>query len=154
MDASEYANLETLTVEQLEDLIDRAQTILATRQRATADVFNFTFDETNDPRKGVPYVARLVWNETEKKIDREFVDLQKSYGRKSVTISGEYTARVGEIIEQRVGGSWNNDYRDWYVVTDAGELERVTGHDDSRGKMRVEKYLRRQITLTELIGEA
>lgn len=80
--------------------------------------------------------------------------MQKSYGRKSVTISGEYTARAGDIIEMRVGGSWNNDYRDWYVVTDAGELKIVTGISDSRGKMRVEKYLRHQITLSELLGEA
>lgn len=148
-----FENLDTLTEEQLAELIERAQTVLAVKRQATALTFTFTFQATNDPRKGTPYVAKLVWSEEEKKIDREFFVMSKNWGRKEVTISGEYTTKVGDIIEKRTGGSWKNDYRDWYVVTDAGELKHVANIGDSRGKLRVEKYLRRQITLSELVAE-
>ncbi len=145
--------LETLTVEQLEELIERAGTVLAARRHETVLTFTFPFEKTADPRKGTPYVARLIWNVAEKKIDREFFDMSKTYGRSAVTVSGEFNAAVGDVIEQRVGGSWKNDYRDWYVVTESGELKHVTNVSDSRGKLRVEKYLRRQITLSELTGQ-
>jgi len=95
-------------------------------------------------------VAKLIINEG--KIDRNFFELSKQYGKRSVTVSGQYKAKVGEIIEQREGGSWKNDYRYWYLVTEDGKLEKVADIDNSSRKSLVEKYLRNEIKSSDLLG--
>ncbi|WPX08138.1 hypothetical protein [Caldicellulosiruptor danielii] len=96
-------------------------------------------------------LQKLVWNG--EKIEREFFDLQKTYGRKNVLVHGKYKAREGDIIEIRTGGSWKNDYRSWYVVHD-GQLVKVADIDSAKEKLVVEKYLKGDLSLEELLSQA
>lgn len=148
-------NLNSMTIEALEELKTAIEEEI--RRRRTADAannpeFDFNFEATSDPRKGTPYVARLSWDPIAKKIDREFFDMKRTWGKKEVTVFGNYKAKAGEIIEIRTGGSWNNDYRDWYLVTSEGALKRVASIDNSAKKAKVERYLRGdEISIKELL---
>ncbi len=120
------------------------------RRKEDKGVYRFYFEHSNDPRKGVPYAARLVMKDG--KLEREFFDLDKDYGKKIVTVSGDFEAKEGEIIEQRVGGSWKNDYRYLYLVKN-GELVRVGDSTYSPDIVKVKKYLKGEITANQLVGE-
>jgi len=110
--------------------------------------YEFCFNATNDPRKGIPYVARLFWEKD--KLEREFFPLEKTWGKKSVTVVGKYKVKEGEVIEVRTGGSWKNDYRDWFVIYQ-GEKIHVADISDSKAKAKVAQYLRGEISLEQLI---
>jgi len=140
--------LEKLTPNELEDLIRLAQEVLAEKRRAEK-TFEFEFEATNDPRKGVPYVARLFVKDG--KIQREFFNLDKVYGKKEVTVSGKYRAKPGDIIEIRWGGSWKNDYRAWFLIDEDGKERRVADVSESRKKALVKKYLEGKISMEELL---
>ena len=94
-------------------------------------------------------MARLYWDG---KLQRSFYDLNRQWGKKEVTVSGAYKAKAGDIIEQRSGGSWKNDYRTWYLVTSDGEQIAVADINDSEQKMRVTEYLQGKISAAELIN--
>ena len=113
-------NLKEMTIQELEELIAEASKVLAEKKRSESEEFEFQFSATNDPRKGVPYVARLYWEDG--KLQREFFDLHKEWGKKEVTVSGTYKAKTGDIIEIRTGGSWKNDCRSWSLGTEEGEI--------------------------------
>lgn len=114
--------------------------------------YSFDFEASNnDTRKGIPYVARLVWNAETGKIDREFFEMSRQYGKRDVTVSGSFSAKENEIIEQRRGGSWNNDYRYWYLVQN-GKLVKVADIDNSRQKATVEQYLKGKISAEALVA--
>lgn len=142
-------NLKNMSVEELESLIQKAGEILAEKKRENAGEFEFEFSATNDPRKGKPYVARLYWGG--EKVERDFFNLHRQWGKKELTVSGKYTARAGDIIEKRIGGSWKNDYRSWYFITETGEEVKVAGIDNSVAKAIVTQYLRHEITAKELL---
>ena len=142
-------DLEKLSNEELEQLIAEAKRILAERARAAEPVYRFEFEATNDPRKGTPYVARLRIGPNGK-IEREFYDLDRQYGRREVTVSGTYEAREGDVIEIRNGGSWSRDYRSWYLVHD-GQLHEVASIHSSKDKARVVAYMRGEIPLEDLL---
>ena len=101
--------------------------------------YTFEFEETSDPRKAKPYVARL--SAKDGNLDRDFFDFDLTYGRKEVTVYGEYTVCPGDIIEIQTGGSWNNKYRHWHICLAGGELKELGHYQDSRLKMRILKYL-------------
>ena len=143
--------LKNMTIQELEELISEANRILTEKKRYESNEFKFEFSATNDPRKGMPYVARLYSEDG--KLQMEFFDLHKEWGKKEVTVSGTYTAKAGDIIEIRSGGSWKNDYRAWYLVTEGGELVIVADINDSEQKMRVTEYLQGKIKAEELINE-
>ena len=142
-------NLKNMTIEELKELISEANKVLAEKKRYESREFEFEFSATNDPRKGMPYVARLYWDG---KLQREFFDLHKEWGKKEVTVSGTYKAKTGDIIEIRTGGSWKNDYRSWYLVTEEGELVIVADIDSSKDKVKVTEYLQGKISAEELIN--
>ena len=142
--------LKEMTIRELEELISEANKVLAEKKRSETEEFEFEFSATSDPRKGTPYVARLYWDG---KLQRSFFDLSRQWGKKEVTVSGTYKARVGDIIEQRSGGSWKNDYRAWYLVTEDGKQVMVADIDNSEEKARVTEYLRGKITAKELINK-
>jgi hypothetical protein len=144
-------NLKNMTIQELEELISEANRILTEKKRYESNEFKFEFSATNDPRKGMPYVARLYWEDG--KLQREFFDLHKEWGKKEVTVSGTYTAKAGDIIEIRSGGSWKNDYRAWYLVTEEGEQITVADIDNSKDKARVTEYLQNKISAAELLNE-
>ena len=141
--------LKEMTIQELEELIAEAGKVLAEKKRSTSKEFEFEFSATGDPRKGKPYVARLYWEDGE--LQRSFYDLNRLWGKKEVTVSGTYKAKTGDIIEIRTGGSWKNDYRSWYLVTENGEQVLVADIDSSEQKMRVTEYLQGKITAKELI---
>ena len=115
-----------------------------------AEEFTFQFDHSNDPRKGTPYVAKITGIDDENKFQREFYDLERTYGKKTVLVEGEYTAKNGDIIEQRHGGSWKNDYRYLYLIHEGKEVE--IGHiTDARTKSNVRKYLLGKLEATNLL---
>ncbi len=140
--------LKEMTIRELEELIAEAGKVLAEKKRSESKEFQFEFSATSDPRKGTPYVARLYWDG---KLQRSFFDLSRQWGKKEVTVSGTYKARVGDIIEQRSGGSWKNDYRAWYLVTEGGEQIKVADIDNSKEKERVTEYLQGKISAEELL---
>lgn len=141
-------NLKNLSNEELQELFDSIKKELEERKPKTE--FTFNFEATNDPRKGIPYVARLFVDDNGK-LQRQFFNMSKNYGKKEVTISGKYTAKTGDIIEIRTGGSWKNDYRAWYYISENGEQLHVADIDNSQKKAKVEKYLRGEITAKELL---
>ncbi len=144
-------NLKEMTIQELEELIAEASKVLAEKKRDESKEFEFEFSATNDPRKGIPYVARLYWQDG--KLQRDFYELNRQWGKKVVTVSGTYKARVGDIIEQRSGGSWKNDYRAWFLVTENGEQVLVADIDSSRDKTKVTEYLQGKISAAELLNE-
>jgi hypothetical protein len=110
--------------------------------------YEFYYEATMDPRKGYPYVARLVWKDG--KLEREFYKLKREYGKKTVTVWGHFTAEDGDVIEMREGASWKNDYRYWYLVH-GGKMYLLTDTDNSRRKRHVIDYLSGEITLEEML---
>jgi hypothetical protein len=143
--------LKNMTIQELEKLISEANRILTEKKRYESKEFEFEFSATSDPRKGKPYVARLYWEDG--KLQRSFYDLNRQWGRHEITVSGTYTAKAGDIIEIRSGGSWKNDYRAWYLVTADGEQITVADIDNSKDKAKVTEYLQGKIKAEELINE-
>lgn len=143
--------LKEMTIQELEELISEANKVLAEKKRSISEEFEFEFSATCDPRKGKPYVARLYWQDG--KLQRDFYDMSRQWGKKEVTVSGTYKAKTGDIIEIRTGGSWKNDYRAWYLVAKDGEQIEVADIDNSRDKARVTGYLQGKISAEELINK-
>lgn len=141
--------LKEMTIQELEELIAEAGKVLAEKKRSESEEFEFEFSATSDPRKGKPFVARLYWEDG--KLQRAFFDLSRQWGKREITVSGTYKARVGDIIEQRSGGSWKNDYRAWYLVTEDGKQVRVADIDSSIDKAKVTEYLQGKISAAELL---
>lgn len=142
--------LKNMTIQELEELIAEANKVLAEKKRYESQEFEFEFSATSDPRKGKPYVARLYWDG---KLQRDFYDLSRQWGKHEITVSGTYTAKAGDIIEIRSGGSWKNDYRAWYLITEDGEQITVADIDNSKEKAKVIEYLQNKISAEELINE-
>ena len=143
--------LKNMTIQELEELISEANKVLAEKKRSESKEFEFEFSATCDPRKGKPYVARLYWQDG--KLQRDFYDLNRQWGKNVVTVSGTYKAKAGDIIEQRSGGSWKNDYRAWYLVTEDGEQVVVADIDSSKDKAKVTEYLQGKISAAELLNK-
>ena len=141
--------LKSIPIEQLESLRTIINSLIEEKIEKNKNEYEFEFNATNDPRKGVPFVARLVWEN--RKLDRKFYDLEKTYGKNEVTVFGKYKAKDGDIIEIRKGGSWNNDYRYWYIVQ-GGKLIFVAHIDNTKDKADVIRYLKGEITADELLN--
>jgi len=114
-----------------------------------AKSYTFDFNVTLDPRQhGAPYVAKLVWKDN--KLNREFYNLKRQYGKKMVTVWGKFEAMDGDVIEMREGSSWKNDYRNWYVVL-GGKLYFLAEVTDSERKAVVIDYLSGDLALDEML---
>jgi hypothetical protein len=121
-----------------------------TEEKKEVKEFEFAFSKTNEPDKGIPYVAKLKI--VEGKITREFFNLERIWGHRCVTVTGTFKARVGDVVEQRHGGSRKYDYRYWFIVSPSGELVKVAADWDSADKACVIKYLRGEISLSDLLN--
>lgn len=143
-------NLKEMTKEELVNLKKEIEKEIMSRNENKKE-YTFDFEATNDPRKGTPYVAKLVWNPEEGKINRVFCNnMNRTYGKKEVTISGKYTAKEGEVVEIRTGGSWKNDYRAWYLIYNGKEIS-FADIDDSKKKAEVTDYLKGNINFDEFV---
>ena len=142
-------DLTRMSEEELKEVMKMIKEELERREKANAEEFKFYFEASADTRKRKnPYVARLYLQDG--KIEREFKELERTYGKKEVTVSGYYTARAGDIIEKRHGGSWKNEYRYWYLVLPDGKEVEVADTDSSRQKQKVISYLKGEISAEEL----
>ena len=141
--------LKEMEIEDLEELAQKIREEIEKRKRERKKEFEFYFEASADTRKRKnPYVARIyIKNGT---IEREFKELERTYGKKEVTVYGHYTAKVGDVIEKREGGSWKNEYRYWYLILEDGSEKKVASIDDAKEKQRVIEYLKGQITMEEL----
>jgi hypothetical protein len=143
-------DIKNMSLEQLKKLQKEINEQISVKENSK-DEFSFKFDfEQLDTRKGIPYAAKLYIDE-KGKINRDFFHLEKIYGKNSVNVTGEFKACVGDIIEQREGGSWKNDYRYWYLVTENGQLVKVADIASSIEKTLVQKYMLHEISSFELI---
>ncbi len=79
--------------------------------------------------------------------------MNRQWGKHEITVSGTYTAKAGDIIEIRSGGSWKNDYRSWYLITADGKQVMVANIDNSKDKAKVTEYLQGKISAAELLNE-
>lgn len=139
--------LEELSEEDLEKVLSFIEKLKA--QRSSEEV-EFYFEATNDPRKGIPFVAKIVGVNEKGQLDRSFVNLDRSYGKKSVTVSGTVKVKEGEIIEVRTGGSWKNDYRSFFILHN-GEFYPIADISSSKNIAKIKRYLKNEISLQELI---
>ena len=142
------AMLEEMKVDELEELKRMVEEEIRRRKEVEKKEFEFEF-KCVAKRKRHPYVARLEWNDG--KLERKFFDMLREYDSKNVTVSGKYTAKAGDIIEKREGGSWKNEYRYWYLITESGNEVMVADYDSSKEKERVIRYLMGEISAKELL---
>ena len=142
-------DLTQLSNTELEALRDACTAELKARKPKA--VFEFYFEATSDPRS-MPYVARLKGLDTDGQFDRVFKELDRSYGKKEVTVAGKYTAHAGEILEMRTSGSRRNDSRSYHLVADNGEMVELGSNDDSQLTAKIKRCLRNEIPITDLIS--
>lgn len=143
--------IKSMTLEELKDLQTKIEEEITQRELSETKEYEFEFKYQNDPRKGKPYAARLTLDENGK-VTRDFFDLNREYGKNSMLVYGTYTAKDGDIVEERQGGSWKNDYRYWFLVRN-GELIQVADIDRADQKARVIEYMSGKITAEELAPE-
>jgi len=92
-----------------------------------------------DPRKGKGWAAVLRKNENNE-IERDFIDTDRIWGKKTYKFTFSGTYPVGTILEIAEGGSWKNKYRYFYEVTPDG-LKRIGDADSVNDKMAILKRL-------------
>ena len=145
-------DLREMELEDLMELQGKIKEEIERRKREDRKTFEYNFEATNDIKKRKnPYVARLYVRNGQ--VEREFKQLERSYGKYEVTVYGSYTAKVGDIIEKRVGSSWKNDYRSWYLIKEDGSEVKVADISSSTDKKLVMSYLKNEITMEELLKE-
>ena len=144
--------LKKLSEEELKELAQMVKEELERRKEGNKKEFEFHFEVTSHVPKWVPYVARLVAKNG--KVERQFMKLDRINGKKEITVCGKYTASIGDIIEKREGGSWKNEYRYWYIVTQDGQEVKVASIGSSKEKQRVISYLKGEISANELLRDA
>ena len=137
--------------EELKEVLEVIREELERRRKeGNNKKFEFYFEATeNTAKRKNPYVARLFIKNG--KLEREFKNLLRTYGKGEVTVYGNYTAAIGDIIEKRHGGSWKNEYRYWYLVTEDGQEIEVANISSSKQKQRVISYLKGEISVEELL---
>lgn len=138
-----------MSLKELEELKLEIEEEIKQRKIAESGEYEFEFRYSNDPRKSTPYAARLFLDENDK-IERDFFDLNREYGKNSVAVYGTYTAKDLDIIEERHGGSWKKDHRYWFLIHD-GEKIQVADINNASEKARVKEYMKGVITEEELL---
>lgn len=117
--------------------------------------FRFAFAAETDKAEALPYVARLSWNTTLKKIEHHLFPMTREARTQSLThVSGQFEASPMEIIETRRGilkrRKKSVELRSWYLVVPRGCLVLIgEGHDTLAAK-RIEQYLAGTLSVQQL----
>jgi hypothetical protein len=72
-----------------------------------------------DLRKGKGWAA-VLRKTMSGEIVREFIDINKIWGKGGFIFTFEREFPVGTVLEISEGGSWKNRYRDYYIVSTEG----------------------------------
>ena len=151
-ETKEAKTLKEMSKDELIALLIAVQKELEERELIEKKEYIFNFQCQFDSKKTTAYVAKLFWNETEKKIDREFKDIERTYSKMQVIIDDTYKAEELEVLEIQEGGSHKNKYRKYYVVEN-GKLSELGDTEKIKNKATIKKYLRKKISLEELKKE-
>ncbi len=80
-----------------------------------------------EKKKGGAYIARITGLDTKFKYARQFISRREYAGRKKdIVVAKVSTSELQnpDILEIRAGGSWKNDYRDFYLYEN-GKLTKI-----------------------------
>jgi len=91
----------------------------------------YDFEISGDPRKGQVYLAVITGLCEKYGLERDFVNLPAINGRNEKTVLGKVLLVDGTIVEEKRGGSWKNDYADYYRCV-GGEKEWLASWDDRK----------------------
>lgn len=95
-----------------------------------------------EPRKGSIYAAVITGTDPKYGLKREFLKGDKTYtGKHDVTVDYSASLKPGTIIETGEGGSWNNKYGNYYIVTDKG-LRKLSSNYNGEGKLTVKDLVK------------
>ncbi|MBU6435401.1 MAG: hypothetical protein KJS98_18995 [Nitrospirae bacterium] len=117
--------------------------------------FRFPFDAETDNTEALPYVARLSWNMTLKKIEHHLFPMNREARTQSLThVFGEFEASPMEIIETRRGlikrRKKSVELRSWYLVVPRGCLILIGEGEDSLAFHRIGQYLAGTLSVQQL----
>ena len=117
--------------------------------------FRFAFEAESDNTEALPYVARLSWNTTLKKIEHHLFPMTREALTHSAThVFGQFEASPMEIIETRRGllkrRKKSVELRSWYLVVPRGCLVQIGEGDDSLAAHRIEQYLAGTLSVQQL----
>ena len=127
---------------------------IAARHAAETGSFTVHFLESNRTNGTAvkPYAARVPGLSEKFGFQREFIDLERTYGHKEIIVEGEFEVEEGEVIEMQIGGTSKNPHRDWHIGV-AGELKKIGMTSDADNKRNLKRYFQGKIGIAELIGE-
>lgn len=81
-----------------------------------------------ETRKGGAWIARITGTRPQYRYEREFLGEKEygKYGKGTVTVKVPLAElEEGDLLDIRTGGSWKNQYRDFYVFEN-GDIRRIT----------------------------
>ena len=111
-------NLKELSDEDLKKLLDDVQAELKIRNSKKEFEFEFYCRGTI---KRKPYVAKLYLKYNT--VQRDFYKMQERWEDYEYIVEGKYKAKIGDVIEKRVGDNGKEDFIYWSVITEDGEEE-------------------------------
>jgi hypothetical protein len=143
-------NLKELDYNALQKLLTDTQKELTERGPRKEMEFDFWCAGT---KKRKPYVAKLSLNKA--KLQRDFYEMQEKWEDSEYIVEGKYKAKVGDILEKRVGDNGITDILYWCVVTEDGEKEFQIFNAETIDDMvdLFKEYLRGEISMDKLLEE-
>jgi len=145
--------LERWDIEELKLQEQILKEVIKRKERANAKEFKFNFEvRTKNIRGKSPYAARLIYRG--EIVERMFMDLERTYSKNEVIVTGTYTAKVGDIIEKRIGVNGKEEQRFWYLINNDGSEVKVADFANAKQKQRVISYLKKEISAKELLKDA
>ena len=95
-----------------------------------------------EPRKGSVYAAVITGTDPKYGLKREFLKGDRTYtGKHDLTVDYHANLKPGTIIETGEGGSWNNKYGTYYIVTSKG-LKPLKNNNNGEGKLYVKDLVK------------
>jgi hypothetical protein len=97
---------------------------------------------SGDTRKGKIYAAVITGTDPKYGIKREFLNGDRTYsGKHDLTVDYVAKLKPGTIIETGEGGSWENSYGNYYIVTTDG-LKPFKSNYQGKGKLEIKDIMK------------